>query len=163
MSTTGGSDLRWPAGFSPEFSDVWARSEQVINTAPAVVFSYLATARRWEQSFSGIRNVRVPAPGRGYLEPDGELEFEIDGLRLCAQVSEYVASSRLAWSGQGIDISTYHGWVLSGDPGRSRVLAGFAARGAAAIALRESDPRAAQRTLDRWVADLKTAAERARP
>jgi hypothetical protein len=157
-----GHVLRWPAGFSPECSDVWARSELVINVAPAVVFSHLITARHWEQHFSGIRNVRVPAPGRGYLEPDSEFDFEIDGLQLRAQVSEFVVSSRLAWSGQGIDISVYHAWVVYGDLGRSQVWAGFAARGAAAIALRETDPDAAQRTLDRWVADLKAAAESTR-
>ena len=81
-------------------------------------------------------------------------------LRLDVQVIESVTGSRLAWSGQGIDISVYHGWVISGDGGRSRVLAGFAARGAAAIALRETDPAGAQRRLDRWVTDLRTAAAR---
>ena len=71
--------------------------------------------------------------------------------------------SRLAWSGQGIDIIAYHAWVISGRPGGSQVLAGFAARGAAAIALRETDPGGVQRTLDRWVAGLKQAAESAAP
>lgn len=73
------------------------------------------------------------------------------------------AGRRLAWSGQGIDISTYHAWVISGDSRASRALAGFAARGAAAIALRETGPGAAQRALDRWAADLRTAAEGVRP
>jgi len=151
--------LRWPAGYSPECSDVWARSKMVIDAPPAVVFLQLITVSRWESVFSGIRDARVPDTGCGCLEPDSEFEFDIDGLRLCVHVSEFAVGSRLAWSGQGIDISAYQAWVVSGDPGRSRVLAGFAARGAAAIALRESDPRAAQRTLDQWVADLKTAAE----
>jgi len=158
-----GRVLRWPAGFSPEWSDAWACSELVVLAAPAVVFSRLVTVSRWVRDFSGIRNVRPPAPGHGQLEPDSEFEFEIDGLRLCAQVVEFVADGRLAWCGQGIDISAYHAWAVSGQLGRSRVLAGFAARGAAAIALRETDPGAAQRTLDRWVADLKKAAESAAP
>jgi hypothetical protein len=50
--------------------------------------------------------------------------------------------------------------VISADRRLSTVLAGFAARGAAAIALREPDPGAPQRALDRWTADLKAAAER---
>jgi hypothetical protein len=79
---------------------------------------------------------------------------------LSAQVTEFAVGRRLAWSGQGIDISTYHAWVISGGRRGSTVLAGFAARGAAAIALREPDPDAAQRTLDRWAADLKAVAER---
>jgi len=157
-----GRVLRWPAGFSPGCSDVWACCEVIVLAAPAVVFARLVTVSRWERDFSGIRNVRVPAPGRGQLEPDSEFEFDLDGLRLSAQVSEFVPDGRLAWSAQGIDISAYHAWVLSGDHGRSRVLAGFAGRGAAAIALRETDPGAARRTLDRWVADLKAAAENAR-
>jgi hypothetical protein len=156
-----GHALRWPAGFSPEWSDAWARSELVVAAAPPVVFSRLIAVRRWERDFPGIRDVRVPAPGRGYLEPDGVFGFELDGLRLSAQVIEFAAGRRLAWSGQGIDISTYHAWVLSGDPGGTRVLAGFAARGAAAIALREPDPAAPQRALDRWVAALKAASMRA--
>jgi hypothetical protein len=88
-------------------------------------------------------------------------EFEIDGLHVSVQVIEFVARSRLAWFGQGIDISIYHAWVVSGEVGRSRVLAGFAARGPAAIALREPDPASPQRALDQWVAYLKAAAERA--
>jgi len=154
-------DLRWPAGLSPGCSDVWACSELVVLAASAVTFARLVTVSRWERDFSGIRDVRTP--GHGYLEPDREFEFELDGLRLGARVSEFVPSSRLAWSGQGIDITAYHAWVISGRPGRSQVLSGFAARGAAAIALRETDPGAAQRTLDRWAADLKKAAESAAP
>jgi hypothetical protein len=151
--------LRWPAGFSPGCSDVWARSEIVIDAAPAIVFWHLAAVSRWESIFSGVRDASVPDAGRGYLEPDREFEFKLDGLRLSAQVTEFMTGQRLAWSGQGIDIIAYQAWVISGDLGRSRVLAGFSARGAAAIAMREPDPRAAQQTLDRWAADLKAAAE----
>jgi hypothetical protein len=125
------------------------------------VFARLVTVSRWERDFSGLRNVRIPEAGRGHLELDSEFDFELDGLRLRARVSEFVPGRRLAWYAQGIDIGAYHGWVVSGDSGGSRVLAGFAARGAAAIALREADPLSAQRTLDRWAADLKEAAERA--
>ncbi len=156
-------DLRWPAGLSPGCSDVWACSELAVLAASGAVFARLITVSRWERDFSGIRDVRTPVAGRGYLEPDSEFEFELDGLRLCARVSEFVPSGRLAWSGQGIDITAYHAWVISGRLGRSQVLAGFAARGAAAIALRETDPGAAQRALDRWAADLKKAAESAAP
>ena len=155
--------LRWPAGFSPECSDVWARSEMVIDAPSAVVFLQLIAVSRWESVFSGIRDARVPDTGRGCLEPDSEFGYEIDGLRLSAQVTEFSVGRRLAWSGQGIDITAYHAWVISADRRRSTVLAGFAARGAAAIALREPDPAAAQRTLDRWAADLKAAAENPRP
>ena len=155
--------LHWPAGFSPGFSDVWARSELVIIAPPDVVFSCLVAAGRWERDFRGLRNVRVLTGGHPDLAEDTGFEFEMDGLRLAAQVSDFVAGRWLAWSGQGIDISTYHAWVFSGSVSGSCALAGFAARGAAAIALRETDPGAAQRTLDRWAADLKAAAERARP
>ena len=158
-----GNALRWPAGFSPGCSDVWARGELAVRAAPAAVFSRLITVSRWEQDFSGILNARVPAPGGGCLAPDREFEFELDRLRLSARVSTFVPGRRLAWSGQGIDITTYHEWVISGGRGRSRILAGFAARGAAAVALRETDPGAAQATLGRWLADLRAAAESARP
>jgi hypothetical protein len=155
--------LRWPAGFSPGCSDVWARSELAINAPPAVVFSRLVTAGGWERDFPGIRNVRVLTRGHEDLAEDTAFEFEMNGLRLSAQVSDFAAGRRLAWSGQGIDISTYHAWVISGGSSRSYALAGFAARGAAAIALRETGPGAAQRALDRWAADLKAAAEGTRP
>jgi hypothetical protein len=163
MSVPGQPGVRWPAGLSPGCSDVWACSEVAVPAAPAAVFARLVTVPRWERDFPGLRDVRPPLPGRGYLEPDSEFEFELGGLRLCARVSEFVSGSRLAWCGQGIDIIAYHAWVISGRPGGSQVLAGFAARGAAAIALRETDPGAAQRALDRWVADLKQAAQSAAP
>ena len=105
-----GRDLRWPAGLSPGFSDVWARSELVVLAAPAVVFAPLVAVSRWERDFAGIQNVRIPAVSGGYLEMDSEFEFELDGLGLCAQVTEFTPGSRLAWSGQGIDITAYHGW-----------------------------------------------------
>jgi hypothetical protein len=154
--------LRWPAGFSPECSDVWAHSELVINAPPTVVFSRLVMAACWERDFSGFRNFRILAGGCEDLAEDTAFEFEMDGLRLSAQVSDFAAGRRLAWSGQGIDISTYHAWVISGDSSASRVRAGFAARGAAAIALRETTAGAAQRALDRWTVDLKAAAEEVR-
>ena len=154
-------DLRWPAGLSPGCADVWACSELAVVAAAPVVFSRLVAISRWERDFPSTGNVRIPAPGHRCLEQDSEFEFDLDGLRLGARVSEFVPCRRLAWSGQGIDISTYHVWLISSEPGGSRVLAGFAARGAAAIAMREPDPGAAQAMLDRWVADLKTATESA--
>lgn len=154
--------LRWPAGFSPGCADAWARSELVVKAEPADVFSRLITPRHWERDFSGIRNVRFPASGHGFLEPDSEFEFEVDGLRLEARVIE-LADGRLAWSGQGTDISVYHAWLVSGGPGRSSaVLTGFAARGTAAVALTEPDPGRTHAMLDWWVRDLKKAAEGAR-
>ena len=128
-----------------------------------MVVSCRVTAGRWERDFPGIRNVRILTGGHEDLAKDTAFEFEMDGLRLSAQVSDFAAGRRLAWSGQGIDISTYHAWVISGGSSRSYALAGFAARGAAAIALRETDPGAVQRALHRWAAALKGAAESARP
>lgn len=156
---TGGDVLRWPAGFSPAFSDVCARRALVIDAPPSAVFSRLVTVSQWERDFSAIRDARLLTAGHERLEPGSAFRFEIDGLRLDAQVSEFVAGSRLAWFGLGIDIAVYHAWVVSGELVTSRVVAGFAARGAAAIALREPDPGGSQRTLDRWLADLKAAAQ----
>jgi hypothetical protein len=154
--------LRWPAGFSPRCADAWARSRLVIKADPAVVFSRLVTPGHWERDFSGIRNVRFPAPGDGFLELDSEFEFVVDGLRLDARVID-LADGRLAWFGQGTDISVYHAWLVSAGPGRSSaVLTGFAARGAAAVALTEPDPGRTHALLARWVRDLKKAAERRR-
>lgn len=151
--------LRWPAGFSPGCADAWARSQLVVKADPADVFSRLITPRHWERDFSGIRNIRFPASGHGLLTPDSEFEFEVDGLRLAARVIGS-ADGRLAWIGQGTDISVYHAWLVSGGPGKSSaVLTGFAARGAAAVALTEPDPGRTQAMLDRWVRDLKEAAE----
>jgi hypothetical protein len=152
-----GDPLRWPAGFSPGYSDVWARGELIIQAPPAAVFERLTAVDGWERGFSGLRNVH--GPGSGSLAPDGEFEYEQNGLRLRARVTEWTAGRLLAWSGQGIDISVYQAWVITGELGWSRVLAGIAARGAAAVALRETDPGAAQATLDRWLADLKRAAK----
>jgi hypothetical protein len=155
--------LHWPAAFSARWSDAWAHSQLAIEADPADVFSRLITLRHWERDFSGIRNVRFPASGHGCLEPDSEFEVEVDGLRLEARVVELagveLAGGRLAWSGQGTDISVYHAWVISGRPGRSVVLTGFAARGAAAVALTEPDPGRTQAMLDRWARDLRAAAE----
>jgi hypothetical protein len=164
MSSPADADrtLHWPAGFSPDCADAWAGGEAAIQATRTAVFAHLITIRRWEQHFSGMRNIRLSAPG-GCLEPDSTFDLEIDGLRLGGHVTEFVACNRLAWSGVGIDIATYHGWVISGDLGRCRVVAGFAARGAAAIALREPDPGLPQRMLDRWVAGLKSAAEEPGP
>jgi hypothetical protein len=106
------------------------------------------------------RHPEGPLPGvrHGCLEPDSEFELEVDGLRLEARVVE-LAGGRLAWSGQGTDISVYHAWVVSGGPGRSVVLTRFAARGAAAVALTEPDPGRTQAMLDRWACGLREAAQ----
>jgi hypothetical protein len=155
--------LHWPAAFSARWSDAWARSQLAIKAEPADVFSRLNTLGHWERDFSGIRNVRFPASGPGCLEPDSEFEFEVDGVRLEARVVESagveLGGGRLAWSGQGTDISVYHAWVVFVGPGRSVVLTGFAARGAAAVALTEPDPGRTQGMLDRWARDLRQAAE----
>ena len=147
----------------PGCSDVWARSELVILAPAAVVFAHLVTAGRWERDFPGLRNVRVLTGGHEDLAEDTAFEFEMDGLRLTAQVSDFAAGR--GWPGRARESTsarTTRGFSPA-SVSRSRALAGFAARGAAAIALRETDPGAAQRTLDRWAGGLKAAAERGVP
>ena len=153
--------LRWPAGLSPGFSDLSAHSEVLVRAAPSTVFSLLIGAANWERVFSCVRPIQAPGASCGVVGPGTEFAFEFAGLRLSARVTEFVASYRLAWAAQGIDITMYQSWVISGGPGRFRVQAAVAARGAAAISLREAGPGATQAALDTWVAELKTAAGKA--
>ncbi|MFF4346207.1 SRPBCC family protein [Streptomyces sp. NPDC001530] len=152
--------LRWLTGFSPEFSDLWAHSGAVIHAPPEAVFEQLVTTGRWDRAFPGILHAHLPETGQDRLEPDSEFTFELAGLRTRARVSESVGGSRLVWSGYGIDIGIYQEWVLTAAPEGTHVLVGFAARGPAAIALRELDGGAVQDAIDRWITDLKEAAER---
>jgi hypothetical protein len=129
--------LHWPPGYSPALADLWARGEAVVEVAPVTVLAHLATALG------------------AHLAAGSEFAVAFEGLRLDARVTEYADGRRFAWFGLGVDISVFHGWVVTGDRGRSRVLTGLAARGAAAIELREADPLAARRVVDHRLADLR--------
>lgn len=153
--------LHWPIGFSPDFSDLWAVGAIGIDTQPETVFAPLVNICGWERDFAEAEDGPAADTEPTALRTDSEFAYRLDGLAVHARVGECSPGSRLAWFGQGIDLSLYQEWLLLARGTRTLVLMGFAARGPAAIARREADPAGAQRSVNRWLAALRTEAERA--
>lgn len=128
------SDILWPAGFVPGFTDNYC-SNEVIVTGLAVdeLWPLLATPQLWPTYYANSANPRF-YDGKGpVLEAGVRFYFETFGFPVEAQVVEHVAPvrgqpARLAWHGWAGStpddrLDVHHAWLieeLSG--GRVRIL-----------------------------------------
>ncbi|MDN3028539.1 hypothetical protein [Streptomyces sp. S.PB5] len=156
----GPGELHWPFGFSPDLSDLCAYGEVRIPASPAAVFVCLTEICAWARDFT-TRDVGI-VPSAAALRTESELAFRLDRVPVRAQVVACRPGRCLIWFEHGVDLDVYQEWLLTVLPDGTRVHLGLAARGAAAISYRESDPVGADRTVNRWLAALRGEVCRAR-
>lgn len=129
------SDIIWPAGFVPGFTDNYCSNEVIVaGLTTAEVWPYLSEAARWPAYYANSANVRFYDDRGPVLEQDDRFYFETFGFPVEARVVELVSPvfgqpARIAWHGwageEGADdrLDVHHAWLiedLSG--GRVRIL-----------------------------------------
>jgi len=145
------SDILWPAGYVPGFTDNFASNEVIVaGLSVADVWPLLNTPSLWPSYYSNSADIRF-YDGKGpALTPGLRFFFSTFGFAVEAQVVEHVApvlgqAARVAshgWVGDSAEtrLDVHHAWLLEDlSGGRVRILTQETQNGRPAIAL-ATDP-----------------------
>ncbi len=103
--------MKWPSGFEPEKSKVYARNEMVIAAAPERVWRWLIRAERWPNWYSNCGWIRFENGAGPDLNPDRRFTWKTFGATVRSTVKVFEPYRELRWDAHGM-LDAYHGWLL---------------------------------------------------
>ncbi len=113
--------MKWPKGFEPENSRVYARNEITIAAPPERVWRWLIRAANWPAWYSNSSNVRFQnAPGPD-LALGTNFIWKTFGATVNSTVLVFDPPHELGWDGKGL-LPVYHGWLLEPSDNGCRVV-----------------------------------------
>jgi hypothetical protein len=169
------SDILWPAGYVPGFTDNYCSNEVIVaGLTAAEVWPLLATPAHWPGYYANSANPRFYDCKGPQLEAGVRFYFETFGFPVESQVVECVPPvagqpARLAWHGWAGEpgaadrLDVHHAWLiedLSG--GRVRILTQETQNGEPAKALAKTRPNPMINGHQDWLDGLVAAAFAAR-
>lgn len=104
-------EIRWPARYRPEATRVHVRNELAMEAPAERVWAWLIRASRWPEWYPNARNVRIAGGGRD-LAPGARFTWRTFGAAVGSVVEEFIAPERIGWTGAGIGLDVYHGWLI---------------------------------------------------
>jgi Polyketide cyclase / dehydrase and lipid transport len=113
--------MKWPEGFAPADSPVYARNEIAIAAAPERVWRWLIRAAGWPSWYSNSRNVKFLSGAPPDLAPGTEFRWKTFGATIISRVIVLEPPRELGWNARGI-LSAYHGWEIVPDASGCRVI-----------------------------------------
>jgi uncharacterized protein YndB with AHSA1/START domain len=152
-------DIHWPDGFSPDGADLFAHNEVFIDAPCSTVWQLLIAVERWPQWYPNSHDVRILNDRTGVLRDDSRFQWTTFGIDILSEIFEFVPDSRIGWHGNAPGLQAYHAWRLLDDSNRCHVIMEEAAKGPAAIEMRDSDPDGLHKAHDLWNSRLKLLAE----
>ncbi len=154
--------MKWPAGFEPENSRVYARNEIAIAAPADRVWRWLIRAARWPEWYSNSSNVRFLSGSPLDLALSIEFHWRTFGAGVTSKVTVFEPPRELGWDAHGV-LSAYHGWLIEPDGAGCRVITEETQNGLVpAIAWWYLRPMLI-RGHQNWVESLKRVAEGGEP
>ena len=164
------SDILWPQGFVPGFTDNYCSNEVIVRgLSVADLWPLLNTPARWPTYYANSANPRFYAGNGPELEAGFQFYFETFGFPVEAQVVEHVPPvlgqpARVAWHGWAGSTSedrldVHHAWLLEDlSGGRVRILTQETQVGKPAQALAAAKPNPMINGHQDWLDGLVAAA-----
>ena len=106
--------MKWPAGFEPDNSSVYARNEIAIDAPPERIWRWLIRAAKWPEWYSNSANVNFIRGNPPDLAPDNEFKWKTFGATVTSRVIVFEPAHELGWDAHGV-LSAYHGWLIEPD------------------------------------------------
>ena len=124
--------INWPACYRPEATAVHVHNELAIDAPAERVWAWLVRASRWPEWYPNARNVHIAGRARD-LFPGAAFDWRTFGATVHSVVKEFDPPARIGWTGSGLGLDVYHGWIIEPRDGGCHVLTeenqnGFAAR-----------------------------------
>ncbi|HXW83851.1 MAG TPA: SRPBCC domain-containing protein [Candidatus Binataceae bacterium] len=113
--------MKWPEGFDPESSPVFAHNEILIATTAERVWRWLIRAANWPAWYSNSSNIQfLSAPGPE-LAAGTEFRWKTFGATVTSRVMVFDPPRELGWDARGL-LRAYHGWEIIPDDTGVRVV-----------------------------------------
>ncbi|MFZ0659760.1 MAG: SRPBCC domain-containing protein [Candidatus Binataceae bacterium] len=103
--------MKWPAGFEPEKSSVYARNEIVIAAPPERIWRWMIRAGRWPEWYSNSSDVEFLGGNSPDLAPGTEFKWKTFGATITSRVIVFEPPREIAWDARGI-LTAVHGWTI---------------------------------------------------
>ena len=113
--------MKWPTGFEPSNSSVFARNEIAIAASPDRVWRWLIRAARWPEWYSNSADVAFLAGNPPDLAADTQFRWKTFGAAVTSRVIVFDPPHELGWDGHGV-LTAYHGWLIEPDGSGCRVI-----------------------------------------
>lgn len=168
------SDIIWPAGYVPGFTDNYCSNEVIVSgLGMRDIWPLLASPSLWPNYYANAANPRF-YDGKGPLLSHGvRFYFETFGFPVEAEVVELVAPvpgqpARLAWHGWAGStpedrLDVHHAWLIEELAGnRVRILTQETQQGAPARVLAQARPNPMINGHQDWLDGMVAAARQAR-
>ncbi|GLK50439.1 polyketide cyclase [Brevundimonas intermedia] len=169
------SDIIWPAGYVPGFTDNYCSNEVIVTgLTTADIWPFLNIPTRWPDYYKNSADVRFYDDKGPELENGVRFFFSTFGFPVESQVVEHVAPvkgqpARVAWHGWSGEegaadrLDVHHAWLiedLSGD--RVRILTQETQNGAPAKDLAKAVPNPMINGHQEWLDGMIAAARAAK-
>ena len=106
--------MKWPAGFEPDNSSVYAHNEIAIAAPPERVWRWLIRAAKWPEWYSNSANVEFLSGNPPDLAPNDEFKWKTFGANITSRVITFEPPHELGWDARGV-LRAYHGWIIEPD------------------------------------------------
>jgi uncharacterized protein YndB with AHSA1/START domain len=103
--------MKWPSGFEPENSSVYARNEIAIAAPAERVWRWLIRAARWPDWYSNSGRVKFLSGTAPDLAAGTEFRWKTFGAIIRSKVLVFEPPHELGWDARGV-LRAYHGWLI---------------------------------------------------
>lgn len=169
------TDIVWPKGYVPGFTDNYCSNEVIVRGLTAEdVWPLLAVATLWPEYYQNSEDVQFPEGGGPVLHQGLRFFFKTFGFPVEAQVVECVPpttgqAGRIAWHGwsgeEGTEdrLDVHHAWLVEElSEGRLRILTQETQNGAPARELAKAVPNPMINGHQEWLDGMVQAARDAK-
>ncbi|GHB07607.1 SRPBCC domain-containing protein [Salinicola rhizosphaerae] len=168
------SDIIWPQGFVPGFTDNFCSNEVIVQgLTTEQIWPFLANPTRWPDYYQNSSSVKIHDGTGPELEHGTRFFFKTFGFPVESRCVEYVPPvegqpARLAWHGwfgnEGADdrLDVHHAWLIEDlSAGRVRILTQETQNGNPAKELAQTVPNPMINGHQEWLDGLVQAARQA--
>jgi len=132
------SGINWPDAYRPEATTVHVRNELLIAAPPERIWAWLIRAISWPDWYENAQDVVIEHAAAD-LSPGARFHWKTFGLSIESVVEEFTPFERIGWTGIGLGMDVYHGWLIEPRVGGCWVLTeenqnGLAARAQSLLA-----------------------------
>ena len=113
--------MKWPVGFEPKQSSVFAHNQIAIAAPRERVWRWLIRAVRWPEWYSNSSSVTFLSGDPPDLAADTQFRWKTFGAMVTSRVMVFEPPHELGWDAHGV-LGAYHGWILEPDGAGCRVI-----------------------------------------
>ena len=154
--------INWPEAYRPDNTSVHVRNELLIEAPAERVWAWLVRATLWPSWYENAKDVVIEG-GAPDLSPGARFSWKTFGLSIDSVVEEFVPQERIGWTGIGLGMDVYHGWLIERRDGGSYVLTEENQNGLAARTQSVLMPNRMHKHHQIWLESLRSKAQEGMP